>query len=59
VTHPVKGEFVMPGFMVKMSGSNVPIKHAPLLGADNQAIYGDLLGLSEKELNELKEKKVI
>ncbi len=49
----------MPGFMVKMSGSNVPIKHAPLLGADNQAIYGDLLGLSEKELNELKEKKVI
>jgi len=59
VTHPVKGEFVMPGFMVKMSDSHVPIKHAPLLGADNQAIYGDLLGLSQQELKDLNEKKVI
>lgn len=59
VQHPVRGEVVMPGFMVKMSGSHVPIRHAPLLGADNEDVYAHLLGLSELELETLKAKKVI
>ena len=50
VTHPVRGEFVMPGFVVKMSESNVPVRASPLLAADNDAIYGGLLGLSKEEI---------
>jgi len=53
VTHPVRGEFVMPGFMVKMSRSNVPVRASPLLAADNQAIYGGLLGLTNEKIAEL------
>jgi formyl-CoA transferase len=53
VTHPVRGEFVMPGFVVKMSQSHVPVRASPLLAADNQAIYGGLLGLSDEKIAEL------
>ena len=53
VTHPVRGEFVMPGFVVKMSRSQVPVRASPLLAADNQAIYGGLLGLSDERIAEL------
>jgi|LauGreDrversion4_2_1035121.scaffolds.fasta_scaffold00447_18 formyl-CoA transferase len=59
VEHPVRGEVVMPGFMVKMSGSHVPIRHAPLLGADNEDVYAHLLGLTELELETLRANKVI
>jgi formyl-CoA transferase len=59
VEHPVRGEVVMPGFMVKMSGSHVPIRHAPLLGADNEDVYASLLGLTTQELETLRAKKVI
>ena len=40
VKHPVRGDFKMPGWPVKMSGSKVPITAAPLLGADTDAVYG-------------------
>jgi len=53
VTHPVRGEFVMPGFVVKMSRSHVPVRASPLLAADNQAIYGGLLGLTKEKIAEL------
>jgi formyl-CoA transferase len=59
VKHPIRGEFVMPGFMVKMSRSHVPVQASPLLAADNQAIYGRLLGLSDKELAEFQASGVI
>ena len=59
VKHPTRGDFVMPGFMIKMSGSDVPISHSPLLAADNESIYGGLLGLSKDELEELREKQAI
>ncbi len=59
VKHPVRGDFKMPGWPVKMSGSKVPITAAPLLGADSDAVYGELLGLSEKELAALREEKII
>jgi formyl-CoA transferase len=55
VDHPVRGEFLLPGFMVKMSASHVPVTPAPLLGADNDLIYGDLLGLGEDELARLRD----
>jgi formyl-CoA transferase len=59
VKHPVRGDFKMPGWPVKMSGSKVPITASPLLGADTDAVYGELLGLSKDELAKLREEKAI
>jgi formyl-CoA transferase len=53
IDHPTHGEFTMPGFPVRLSASNVPVTPAPLLGADNRAVYGDLLGYSDAELDRL------
>jgi formyl-CoA transferase len=59
VTHPVRGEFVMPGFVVKMSRSHVPVTASPLLAADNEAVYGGILGLTSEKLAELRADGVI
>ena len=59
VNHPIRGDFVMPGFIVKMSDSHVPVRASPVLAADNQAVWGDLLGVSADELAELQRRKVI
>jgi formyl-CoA transferase len=59
VRHPVKGEFTMPGWPVKMSDSLVPVQSAPLLGQDNATVYGDLLGCTQAQLTDLREKHVI
>jgi formyl-CoA transferase len=57
--HPVRGDFVMPGCPVRMSGSPNAPTAAPLLGEDNEAVYGGLLGLGEDELAELRRDKAI
>jgi formyl-CoA transferase len=59
VQHPVRGEFILPGFMIKMSDSHVPVEPAPLLGADNAGIYGGVLGLQEDELARLQREGAI
>lgn len=59
VKHPVRGDFVMPGCPVRMSGSPNAPTAAPLLGEDNAAVYGGLLGLSEDEIEELRRDKAI
>jgi formyl-CoA transferase len=59
VKHPVRGDFKMPGWPVKMSGSKVPITASPLLGADTDAVYSSLLGLSKEELAKLRQEKAI
>ena len=59
VDHPVRGEFTIPGCPIKMSGSPVEVKAAPLLGADNNEIYGKLLGLPADDLAALQEQKII
>jgi formyl-CoA transferase len=59
VNHPQRGEFTMPGFIIKMSASHVPVKAAPLLGADTDDVYGNLLGLSADELARLREQGAI
>lgn len=59
VDHPQRGEFLMPGWPVKMSKSYVPVTASPLLGADNEAIYGEWLGITGEDLAELKEEGAI
>jgi formyl-CoA transferase len=59
VQHPVRGEFTMPGWPVKMSDPAVPVRPAPLLGHDNATVYGDLLGCSREQLDELREARII
>jgi formyl-CoA transferase len=59
VHHPVRGAFTMPGWPVKLSKSHVSVEAAPLLGADNEAVYGSWLGYSREELADLKEDGVI
>jgi formyl-CoA transferase len=59
VQHPVRGEFTMPGWPVKMSGSAVPVQSAPLLGQDNAAVYGELLGCTTDQLDDLRRSAVI
>jgi formyl-CoA transferase len=59
VQHPVRGEFTMPGWPVKMSKSHVPLQSAPLLGQDNEAVYHEVVGCSPEQLAELREQRVI
>jgi formyl-CoA transferase len=59
VKHPVRGDFKMPGWPVKMSGSKVPITASPLLGANTEEVYRGLLGLSREEIEELRKDKAI
>lgn len=59
VKHPERGEVTMPGNMIKLSDTQVEIRSPPLLGADNDRIYGDLLGLSAAEIAQLRQAKAI
>jgi formyl-CoA transferase len=59
VQHPVRGEFTMPGWPVKMSDSAVPVRSAPLLGQDNATVYRDVLGCTEDQLVDLRAAQVI
>jgi len=57
--HPQRGSFTMPGWPVKLSESHVPVEPAPLLGADNETVYGEWLGLSAGDVAALKSGNVI
>jgi formyl-CoA transferase len=59
INHPARGRIKMLGCPIKLSDSPVEVTAAPLLGANNEEIYGSLLGLNAKKLEELKKEKVI
>ncbi|MBT6274874.1 MAG: formyl-CoA transferase [Chromatiales bacterium] len=59
VDHPVRGPTKVSGWPLRMSDSHVPIKSSPLHGADNEAIYGDWLGLSSDEVKTMRERNII
>lgn len=59
VEHPVAGKITITGNPIKMSATpTTPTQCAPLLGANNEEIYGRL-GLDCAALKEYKEKKII
>lgn len=60
VGHPVLGEIKMQNVVPKLSATPGGISHAgPELGEHNDEIYRGLLGMSELEINALKDKGVI
>ncbi len=58
IEHPKYGaveEVIVGGLPIRMTGSFAGFdKHAPMLGQHNQAVFGDLLGISEDILSRLK-----
>jgi len=59
IDHPQRGEVIVTGWPLRMSDSHVPVRSSPLLGADNEAIYGDWLGYSADEVRDMRERQVI
>jgi len=59
VDHPEVGKRVMPGVSMKLSETPGGIRGpAPLLGEHNHYVFGELLGMSPKEIAELEQQGV-
>ena len=59
IDHPAAGKLMYPGLPFKQSEGSVTDNFgAPLLGQDNEAVYGEL-GYSKKDLVKLRESRVI
>lgn len=54
IEHPVRGQLTIPGFPVKMSGSHVPPRSAPLLGAHTEDVLSEWLGMTHEQIREFK-----
>jgi formyl-CoA transferase len=52
VQHPKRGEVWMPGWPVKMSGSNVEVKCSPLLGEHTADVLAQWTGMSPAQIDE-------
>lgn len=59
VEHPYRGKVKVVGFAPKMSENHIDYQCSPALGEHNEEIYGGLLGFTDAEIAELKEKKII
>jgi formyl-CoA transferase len=59
IEHPIRGTVTVPGWPLRMSDTKVPLKCAPALGADCEAIYGEWLGCSADEVKGMRQAKVI
>ena len=54
VSHPAAGAVTLMGSPIRMSASTVPLRAAPLLGADTEAVIETELGLDRQEIEALK-----
>ena len=52
VQHPKRGEVVVPGWPVHMSGSNVPVTCGPLLGEHTEQVLADWVSMNKDEIAE-------
>ena len=59
IDHPQRGKVNVAGWPLRMSDSHVPVKSSPLLGADNDNVYGGWLGYSPEEIIDMRERKII
>jgi len=59
IDHPTLGPFKMVGWPVRFSGRPPPVKPAPLLGANNNDVLTDWLGLGTDQLGGLRADNII
>lgn len=59
VEHPAAGAMKLLGSPIKLPGSEMRFRRAPYLGEHTREVLGGLLGMSERELEDLKEKNVV
>lgn len=59
IDHPQHGPVRLLGFAPRMSGSEVPLERAPLLGEHTHEVLAAELGLADEELQALSEKGVL
>ena len=60
IEHPVAGKMTMTGSQLKLSETPVTYrKTAPALGEDNEAVYGEWIGLTAEQIADYKEKGVM
>jgi formyl-CoA transferase len=59
IDHPVVGPFKMVAWPVRFSGSTPPVKPAPLLGANNNDVLTNWLGLDTDRLTALRGDNII
>ena len=59
IDHPQRGKVNVAGWPLRMSDSHVPVESSPLLGADNDNVYGGWLGYSPEEIIDMRERKII
>ena len=59
INHPVRGPVTVAGWPLRMSETKVPVKCAPIHGADSEAIYAAWLGCSAAEVADMRKRKVI
>jgi formyl-CoA transferase len=59
VEHPQRRPFTLPGWPVKLSDSYVRVEGTPLLGEHNAGVYAEWLGLTARDLEDLKAQDVI
>lgn len=59
VDHPELGELELVRVPWRMNDQVVPMTAAPQLAKHNQYVFGEILGLSDQEIAELRDKKII
>lgn len=59
VDHPDRGKLTVVGFPVHLSDSNVEVTAPPLVGAHNEDVYTNLLGMSAQDLTGLRARGTI
>ncbi len=60
IDHPSLGRITVPGSPLRYHGTpQMPATPSPAIGADNNAVYGELLGLSAREVAALTQDDVI
>jgi crotonobetainyl-CoA:carnitine CoA-transferase CaiB-like acyl-CoA transferase len=60
VEHPTLGRLVVPGIPIKLSATPGEVKLAPpVVGQDNSDVYCGLLGVTQEELQEFKQERII
>jgi formyl-CoA transferase len=53
------GEFRMPAFPVRFDGTPAPVKPAPLLGEHTAEVFGEWLGMSVADVEQLRRDDVV